>query len=162
MRHIILLAAVLVAIQTQAQTISSSVDEFSGIEVRETSIERLTKGQQVDTYFKFAKAEQVLVLYLDAALQSGNVIFSVRKGDRLQFKLSNGEVVTLNAHKGAVSRRGRVESAAVMYVLDEDAIAALTASNVEKLRIHTSKGAWDEDVKQKHAEVLREALAMLR
>jgi len=162
MRLVTILAALLMAAHIQAQTVSSRVDEFNGIEVVETSIERLTNGSEIDSYFKVARAKEYVMLYLDAAIDNGNTVFSVRKSDRLQFKLTDGTVLTLLPHKGAVSRRGRVESASLMYLLDQEAIAALTSVRVEKMRIYTSRGARNEEVKEKHAATLQNAVGMVK
>lgn len=88
-----------------------------------------------------------IVLYLRMEILSSQAkehYGYIFEGDKLLLKLSNEDVVTLEAGKSELGNvRGSATSYSIFYPIDAELIPQLTAREITKARIHWSKGYMD-------------------
>jgi hypothetical protein len=145
----------------------NKTDEFTNKPVKRTSWETFVSSSTANTHFRFSHVGDIETFDFKIMM---NKVFSIDKDQTIIFKLDNGEVVTIENVDyvitcegcGAVGLAGsEAEGIQTSYLLTSDQIAKLKAHKVLKVRITTTDGYFDEDVKDKNAAKIIAALNLL-
>lgn len=169
MKAIILFFACLLTMAANSQKIvENKVDEFTKHAVKRTDYEKAFqtfKGNMMHVALKKIDSTK----FLSMKLMLGGV-FSIREGQELMFKMKDGSIVSFQNLKyaitcagcGAVSFIGSTgEGIESDYLTDDDKLNKLTAQLITKIRVYTSSGYIEEDVKEKNAIVLQKMLKLI-
>jgi hypothetical protein len=146
----------------------NEIDEFTGNTVKRTSWETFNNNTGFYGHFRISKINNSY--FFDLKMMIGNSVFSINQNDELLFKLSNDDVVTLNnieyslacigcGAKGFAGSQGYGVNTS--YPISIEQIEQLKNSDIVKIRIYTSKGYVESDIKAKHASKINKALTII-
>jgi len=158
-KHIIICILFCVtSLQVFAQKLEENKkDDFSNKSIKRTSWETLYKTLSTESHFSFSKVDSSA--FINVKMMIGKV-FSIDKGDELMLKLDNGDIVKLTciAYEvtcngcGAVGLIGsQAEGLNVAYWLSKDQLDKLKTHKIVKVRINTTDGYVEQDIKEKNA-----------
>jgi len=154
------------------------IDKLSGDTIWSTSKEKLyahgnfltAQGEAVEcSVMRLERSKsKVLILNPQTLNQSGR--FGISRGQKAYLKLSDNTNVTLesstddfgggqNNYTGGIALRSR--SAVGYYDLSDADIKSLKSATLVFLRIETSAGNFDCDIKPKNAELLRKQITLI-
>lgn len=167
MKILTIIALVFIATTTRAQEVKNSVDEFTGTEIKKTEWRYIKQGFGISMAVSFRKINGKKLLF--AAITVGvNDYFSIHKGAELMLKTDSGKVVRLIALEGQIASRGgayidqfagsEAVGVTMIYELKEDDIDILSLEKVIKFRLYTNTGYYDEDIKDKKAIIILNAI----
>lgn len=144
-------------------------DEFTNNVVKRTSWEPLKQTMKDYYFFRITKINEVT--YFDFKMMViGGKVFSINKGQELMFKLSNDEIVKLSNLEYTISCKGcgakglsgsEAEGIQVSYIIEESLLEKLKSGLVVKLRVYTTDGYREEDIKEKNAATIKAALTLV-
>lgn len=153
-----------------AQTLKEDkVDEFTKKSVKRTSWETVCGKGSFYTYAQSSKINDNR--FLTFRIMSNAKVYVVNEGDELMLKLANDSIVSLKVLKRAISCRGCgsigiIGSAAdgieVVFDLKEEIYTYLLLNKVAKMRLQTSSGYIEAELKDKHAEMLIRVLELIK
>jgi len=141
-------------------------DEFTGIHERQTNWEGIGTNNKWTAHVSFLEAEKE-ILYMDIRIiieSLRNNYYSISKGDKMMIKLSNDSVISLTSTAdfscckgcGAVNFFGSgANGISARYQVLDDETDALKKYAVVKIRLYTSKGHLELDLKEKKQEVIK-------
>ena len=146
-------------------------DEFTGSQIIKTDWEFLNNASKgFSAKFRISKINENYYLDLKMMIGSSNPkVFSIHEGDKLMFKLSNDEILELLSESSEVTctgcgSTGLVGSAAqginISYSITEEQFQQLKSTPVAKLRIYTTDGYVENDVKDKHAKTIQKTFQL--
>ena len=147
--------------------VENKVDEFTKTSIKRTSWENLTSSIIYTTYFRFSKINNEL--FFDLKLIDGTV-FYISEGQEIMFKLSNDEILTLNNFKSehtctGCGAKGFVGSTGngiqVSYPLNKEHFELLKKYDVLKIRIYTSEGYREDELKTKNLKKFKKGLSII-
>jgi hypothetical protein len=154
---------------TRAQTLEENkTDDFTNNKVKRTSWETVNETMSFSAYFRISQINSDT--FFDLKLMIGGKVFSVKKDQELMFKLENGEVVKLANLEYTITCKGcgargfigsAAEGAKMSYLIDKDQLEKLKTSKVVKLRIYTSDGYVENDIKEKNSKKIQTAILLL-
>lgn len=154
---------------SNAQKISENyIDDFTKNHIKRTDWEALTFEMKAVTHYRLSKIDDQYFFQLKIML--GDVFFSINENEELMLKLSNEEIVTLKNLKytttcvgcGSTGFNGsKAQGIYVSYNLSNENFQSLKENKVSKIRISTSKGLIDLDIKVKKADTLIEVLKLI-
>lgn len=165
---LILLLALPLASYSQ-ELIENKVDEFTKHKVLRTSWEPLTRTQKLYSFIQISKVNESSYLRIKYTIP--NTIFSIREGDKIMLKLANDSIVSLLYPKSQVSCKGcgvvgismsNHDGVEVSIPLDKDVVDILIKQRISKIRVYTTKGYAEEDVKEKLSENLINELKLVQ
>ncbi len=134
------------------------VDDMTGNTVKRTYWDKLVMAIDYTYYFQLSRINENYYLGLKVLLGS---VSSVDKGDKLILKLENGELVNLYCMEYSISCRGcgaigisgsEMQGIEVDFILTEEVINKLGSKRIIKLRLYTSQGYIENQVKEKNAD----------
>jgi len=168
LRIVIILIFTTFYIQISAQEIvEDKIDEFTKNSVKRTSWEKLVFELDLTAYFRISKINDIFYFDLKAMDQS---VFSIAEGQEIMFKLKNGKIIKLNNLEyaltctgcGAIGYAGSGGiGIKVSYEISKEFLDLLRANQVEKIRIYTSKGYIEKEIKEKFAKKLENAFKLI-
>ncbi len=150
---------------------TNKIDEFTKSAIKETSYESLTSltfNSSVLSYFKFVKVDSIL--YLKLLFATGTKVFSVRKDGEMMLKLSNDSILIFDNLKYTISCEGCgskgitgsvYEGVELSFVVNNSQYNQLKNYKVAKLRIYTTNGYVESEVKDKHSETILKAISLI-
>lgn len=174
MRYIGILLLLFFFTCTSAQTLT--VDELGNDMVKKTSWETLNKSNPKEpatvyyrlTYFNNSYYLDVkMLIYAGIRLQS----FYIDRDEEFIIKLDNGEIITLYCYTRTESCQGcgstgllgsSGEGIYVIYPIDESDLEMLKEHKIVKLRIFTSEGYADCDIKGKDSAKFKRAVNLIK
>lgn len=142
-------------------------DEFTNNLIKRTSWESLSSTFSINAHFRISLIDSLETFDLKVMIDKR---FSIDKDQELMFKLENGEVVKLQNLEavrtcqgcGAVGLKGsEAPGIAALYPLNKDQAEKLKTNKVVKVRIYTTEGYLECDVKDKFAQKINAALGLL-
>ncbi|HTK21201.1 MAG TPA: hypothetical protein VL442_16880 [Mucilaginibacter sp.] len=142
-------------------------DDFTNAAIKRTSWETLTSSLSETAYFRISQVNGSETFDLKLMLYK---IFYIGKDAELSFKLANGEIVTLKNLEYAITCKGcgaagysgsAAEGIQVTYPMSSEQVEKLKANKIVKVRIDTSMGYVEDDIKDKRAEKLIKSLGLL-
>ena len=177
MKKILLTATILLPFMAYSQKLQKPVvDKISGETTLSTSKDKLyvhgnvltQQGEAVECLVE--KKGQVVTLILIPQTLNEKVVFTVAKGQKAYLKSTNGSMVTLASDSYLISD-SKVDQAGgvvysngllrVPYVLSAEDIEKLKTLELSFLRIETSTGNFDCDIKPKYADVIKKQLTLI-
>ena len=164
------LAVALIASIAFSQTLEEDKeDEFTGTSMKRTSWEILTQNMKFSSFIRVSKLDSLL--FLEMKMMKGNVsVFAIGKDDELMLKLENGEVVRLANLEFTTTRKGcgargfsgsSAQGGRVMYPISKEQKSQLLASPVDEIRVYTTKGYMENDVKAKNASWISNSIELV-
>lgn len=164
----ILSLLVLITTFSNAQMIEESqIDEFTGAMVLKTSTETVVANMKKTVFFTCRKVDSTVMLQVKMMM---NQIFSVKEGGMFMLKLVNGEVVTLYNPEFTITCRGcgargfsgsGAEGISLTFYLNNEQVDKLKKNQVSKIRLYTSEGYIEDEIKEKYAPVLPYLLKLI-
>jgi hypothetical protein len=142
-------------------------DDFTHDIIKRTSWESLCSSFTANAHFRISSINGSKTFDLRLML---DMHFFIDGGSTIMFKLGNGNVVTLKNLDyaktckgcGAVGLKGSgAPGIEVSYQLGGDEINQLEADKIVKVRIYTSNGYVDEDIKNKNSDKIEKALSLV-
>ena len=143
------------------------VDEFTGNSIKRTSWEILNQTMKFNAFTRISEINGNV--YLDLKLMTGKV-FAIDEGDEFMLKLNNDEILKLQNLKYEITCTGcgargysgsQAQGLSVVYLLSKDQIDKLLEFGIMKIRIYTTDGYLEEDLKTKNSNVLMNSLKLL-
>jgi len=150
------------------------IDKITGDTTWQTSRERLaakTNFWGSDILFTYAfKTKQRPFLAFSLLNGQGIKIFSINEGNKAIIKMSDGKIISLSA---VTSRTSDVDVAFIgnidtststnlaFYKISVEDLTVLLSGKMSVVRIETSKGNFDYDIKEKNSEVVSKLLSLL-
>jgi len=172
MKNVILLIATLFSVvyySYSQELVENKIDDFTNKAIKRTSWERLFYTNKGNVYFRISNIDNSY--YFDFKYMDGSV-FSVEKGAKLMFKLENDSIYTLENleygitgyGEGAIGFSGSLGMGIKLtYVsLDDTKFEILGNKKAKRLRFYTSKGYIEEDLKPQRAELIPNAIKLVR
>jgi len=150
------------------------IDKITGDTTWRTSRERIctkTNFLGSDILFTYAlKTKATTLLAFSLINGQGPIIFSINEGNKAILKLKDGKIITLTS---LVSRTSDIDFAMIggidassssnlaFYKIDNDAITVLKNGKIAVIRIETSKGNFDYEIKDRNSEIIGKSLALI-
>lgn len=151
----------------------NEVDEFTGHKVKETSWEVFASHTPLDLSKTFGGQFRICRVndsyFFDLRL-SLSPVFSVDKGQVLMFKLDNNDVVQFPCTEYKISKKGGgvsgvkwsgTEGLYVTYIIDKEQLDLIKDYKSVKVRVYTSKGYAECDIKDSDAQKIIKALKLV-
>lgn len=154
---------------TAQRLVENKVDDFTKKAVKKTSWETICRKGSFWTYAQASKVDSFR--YLRFKIMSNYDVYSVNENDELMLKLDNDSIITLKCLKYTISCRGcgsigLVGSAApgieVIFSLNDPEYETLLHRKVVKMRLYTSKGYMEADMKESLSDVLIKELQLIK
>jgi len=142
-------------------------DDFTNAVVKRTSWETLTASLSETAYFRISQINGAESFDLKLMLYK---IFYIGKDAELLLKLANGEVVSLKNLEYTITCKGcgaagfagsAAEGIQVTYPMSSEQVEKLKANKIVKIRINTSMGDVEDDIKDKRAEKIIKSLGLI-
>lgn len=160
-----LLLLVMMPLMFKAQKIKESKkDDMTGTYIIKTSYERITGGVS-SNWIKASVSSYNKSFFLDMNSSFGGAFFIVRKDADITIKLDNDSIIKLKTSSKAEASEGMGgKQAVVSCSLNPDQKQTLTAHGIAKIRIMTSEGYTDFEIKnndiiKKEIELVEKELA---
>jgi len=164
---VLLLATITQSLLAQ-KIVKNEVDEFTGHSVKETSWTTFTSKSKLYSYTRLRKVDNTC--FLGFKMVTKGVVCSVKEGETLFFKLSNNEIMKVTNLDHEITSVG-AGAASVSWSnvlglhlkcsLNKDQIAKLNKHNIVKVRVNTSVGYIEAELKEKQSLKFKKALALL-
>lgn len=150
----------------------NEVDEFTGKQIIETSWELLTKDRKsnIASYSRFRKVDNVLFFDVRMILPYHD-FFTVEEGKVFYIKFSDGEVLKFRNNNlafsgigdGAVGLSGSQANGVYLSfnVINDSSMQKLRDSQIEKIRLYTTDGYMEAEVKEKYSENMNELMSLI-
>jgi hypothetical protein len=171
MKQIIPLLLLSLSVQAQKVT-TDKKDEFTGTEVKETSVEKLAHPVKMSGFaYNFSTKKINGQYFLNLRMMSLNKqVFAIRKDSKLMLLLKNDSIITLLAPEFEVSGKGKAgsglsaqnaEGLRMNYPISEEEIAMILRSDIHKIRVYTSDGYTEQEIKEAGSEKVKKAFGLL-
>ena len=148
--------------------VKNEVDEFTGKIVKETSWETLNKKSELYSYVRFRKVDSTT--YFVFKMMIGNTVYSVDKGEVLYLKFTDNEIVKLSNSEyqlttyggGATGLAGsKMLGVELTCIINKETLLKLEEKTLVKVRVYTSDGYVEAEVKDKQAENFKELAKLI-
>jgi hypothetical protein len=147
----------------------NKVDEFTGRVIKRTSLEYIVNEQPIfgNPFILGVQVERIddlVVLKVELQLSS---VFSIRKDQNLMLKLEEDKMVTLKNNEYVISDRyGDRQIAHINYVIgyineDSETLNLIKNYKAAKLRIYTSDGYIDKEIKEKNQDIIKKCVELV-
>lgn len=172
MKYLLLLFAVSTSAVYSQKLVTNSKDEFTGKIVKQTSVEALAAPFKMTGYrYDFSIKQVDSNCYFNLRLTSlSNSVFSIKDGDQFAIKFQDGSVVELTNTEYAISERGKGSTGlsgsmsfgvSLFMLLSKENIDALLSKKITKVRIYTTDGYSDQDIKSNADKKVKAALKLI-
>lgn len=148
--------------------ITNKTDEFTGNKVKETSVENLAQPLSGFSYrFSFKKINDNL--YFNLRVISHGSVFAIKDGEVLMLKTADS-IIKLSNTEYAISKKGGAggglsssysEGVSLNFRLDNEAIEMIKNKIIQKIRLYTTDGYTEQDIKASADKRVKEALALI-
>lgn len=168
MKWLLIFAFLLPVACISQELIIDKTDEFTKTKILRTSWEPLTRKQ---SFYCFVQASKLNNDHIIAFKINLRRVFSIHEGDAIFLKLANDSIVTLRSTKSRISCRGCAEVGLTTAYMDgielsipisPDTYEILTSSPVTKIRINTSGGYIEEEIKEKAGQMILKELKLVK
>ena len=175
-RSILILTFLFPFIVSAQKLLKPNIDKISGDTTWLTSKEKLylhgnyLTGQGEGVLCWVEKSKGIKVLGLNPQTVNQRDVFSIPKGQKAYLKLGDNTTITLNSltsdignsHVGIAGDYVISGGSAIgFYVLTDEAVQKIKANPVVFVRIETSTGNFDCDIKSKNAELIKKQLELI-
>jgi len=144
------------------------VDSFTNKTVKETSWETLNKKSSLYSYVRFRKVDSIYILGFKMMI--GNKVYSVDEGEVLLFKFMDDEIIKIKNSEyqlttygaGATGLAGsNMLGINLTCVIDKKILEKLKAKPLMEVRVYTSDGYAEAEVKNKQADKFMELASLI-
>jgi len=144
------------------------VDEFTNSRVQETSWVIFSKKLPLYTHIRLRKVNDSYLF--DVKFLGGSKVFSVDKGLVLYLKFDDDEIIKIENSKytiasygaGAIGLIGSQSLGVYLKcIIDKEKLTKLQQKTVVKMRVYTSNGYREVDVKRKYAERFKKLMSLI-
>ena len=160
----------LLSFGTHAQELKEDrVDDFTKTSVKRTSWELAIQTTKLQVALRASKLDSLVYLNV-RMLRWPDKVFAISEGADIMFLMDNDSVVTVQNLKMAISCKGcgarglngsGIEGTETNYALDETKLRLLVKHPLKKIRVYTSAGYLEDEVKEKRADILQKLLQLL-
>jgi hypothetical protein len=166
-----LLAFLFSPLLSTAQKIEENkVDDFTHAKIIRTTWQPIVRklGASVIAHIRVSKIDDQE--YLDLRVM-GSGIISINEGDKLMLKTDKDSIITLSNLKyqiacsgcGAVGFAGSaLQGLDLKFPMSPDKRDFLIMHKLVKIRLYTSGGYWEDDVKERHSIAFIDALKLIK
>jgi hypothetical protein len=146
----------------------NEVDEFTGKTVKETSWQILNKKSALYSYVRFRKVDSTI--YFVFKMMIGNTVYSVDKGEVLYLKFADEEIIKLSNTQyqlttygaGATGLAGsKMLGVELTCIISQEILSKMVEKTLAKVRVYTSDGYVEAEVKEKQAENFMELAKLI-
>jgi hypothetical protein len=146
----------------------NKIDEFTKASVKRTSWETINYSNRLMAYTQINKIDNNY--YLNLKIMSPDKVFSIDKEDELMIKTITDSVITLYNLKyeisctscGSTGLLGSgLQGIEVSYKIPVEIVSYLLTNKIKKLRIYATDGYFEDDIKDKHAEIFIKLLKLV-
>lgn len=174
MKHLLLIALTAIYLPATAQKLAEDEkDEFTGLQVKETSVEKLAHPFKMSGFsYNFAVKKVDDRYYFNLRMMSLNgEVFAIRKDSKFMLRLKNDSVITLLSPSFEVSGKGEAGSGlsassaqgvSIYYPITKQEISLINASEITKIRVYTSDGFTEQDIKEAGSKKVKAAFSLLQ
>ena len=171
MKKILLIIMLLPFVASAQKLLKPSIDKLNGDTVWSTSKEKLYlhgnyltgQGEGVICWVRSYKGSKSLVLNIQTTNQKSYPTMTA--GSKANFKLADNSIVTLTCSNNDYNISGSsvavAGSAFGMYDVSDEDISKLTSGNLMFLRVETTIGNFDCDIKSKNAEMFKKQFLLI-
>lgn len=169
MRSSILLFMLLAGLTINAQNCKyakNEVDKFTNKTILETKQDALGisgMGLGFTSGYSFYKSDDDK--YIKFHFTTTGSLFAIREGDNVMMKLENGEVLSLKFSESVIADssynsmlKTTIHSLKTLVKLTDDDIETFKNNKIVDIRIYTTDGYIDDDVKEKRAVKFQQLL----
>lgn len=157
-----LLLLIFITGQTFSQKlVKDEVDEFTGIAVRETSLERITWSKKLVYSISYTQTDSFYFQSLEIGLPG---VFSMDQNDEIMFKLSDGKIMTFKNMKYGISRTWGTlgwQALTVGMIITQEELNELIENPPVKIRVYTSTGFVEEEVAERYIDIIPNSIELL-
>ena len=172
MKKIIIAFLMLLPLMAYSQKIEKNeVDEFTKKKVISTNWEKLKNGNSLTgenyLYFKVTSINEALAFHLKWIT---NEMLSITEGSELMFKLSNDSIISLSALDSKIAGKGEGSPGFLMSGIlginniytGSDILSLAGDAITTKLRIYTTGGYVDLEIKESDAKKINKAFKLIQ
>lgn len=169
MKKIILLFMMLAGLTMNAQKCKyakNEVDKFTNKTILETKTDAFGIsgiGMGFSSSYSLYKSDDNK--YIKFMFTTTGSVFAISKGEGVMLKLQNGDVVTLDFLESVVSdishntaMKSSVKKITTLVPITDQNIEKFNNSLVTDIRVYTTDGYVDDEVKEKRAKIFQELL----
>ncbi len=153
-----------------AQTLADNkIDEFTNDTIARTSWEHLNYSMKFTAFFRITRINDNVQFDLKLMLGSG-AVFAIDKDQEIMFKLDCGEFVKLQNSAYTITCTGcgakgfagsGAQGIKTSYFISKEELTKLRNYKVVKMRIYTTDGYLEADVKSGTAEKISKAIKLI-
>lgn len=171
MIRLLILINIIPSICFGQKLVENKIDEFTKAYIKQTSWEILNPinfSNKLYAFTSFRKIDSTYFLDFKITLRNGPV-FSINQGDELMFKTSDS-VISLSNSEYQISCTGcgvkgingsGLEGVKVTYKIPANDIFYLLNNKIKKIRVYTSDGYVEDEIKDKNAEMFIKQLKLV-
>lgn len=168
MKRLLFCLLILPVVCVSQELTINKTDEFTKAKILRTSWEPLTRKQAFYCFVQAGKLDNDHLLAFKINLRR---VFSIHEGDAIFLKLANDSIVTLRSTKSKISCRGCAEVGLTTAYMDgielsipiaPDTYELLTSSPLVKIRINTTGGYIEEEIKEKAGQLIIKELKLVQ
>ncbi len=146
----------------------NKVDEFTKAFVKRTSWETINFSNNFLAYSRISKIDNIY--YLDVKVTLSDAVFSIEKDDKLMIKTVTDSIITIFNLKYQISCTGcgakgligsGLEGIEVSYPIPSEMVLYLLTNKIKALRLYTTDGYVEHDIKDKNAQTFIKQLKLV-
>lgn len=153
-----------------SQTITeNNIDEFTKNKVVRTTWEPICKSKNIYAHVRGSKINDIYTL--DIKIMNGGSVFAIKNGPNIMFKSISDSVIVLDVPKyeiscrgcGAINIIGSDGQGVALYIpIEKEVVEYLIKNPVKKMRIYTTDGYVESDLKEKFQETLSNIFRLIK
>lgn len=152
--------------------VTNKTDEFTGKKVKETSVETLARPLKMSGFsydFTFKKVDEDLFFKLKI-MSLSNSVFAIKDGGVFMIKMEDDSIISLSNSEYTISKTGggssgfsgsAVQGATLYFPVSKQYADLLKSKKIVKVRIYTTEGYSEQDVKSNADKKIKAALALI-
>lgn len=168
-KYILIVAIAITAFNAKGQKLDKpDIDKITGDTTLRTKIQVLANPFAIIQHAitaNIAKTKNFMLLYFH--LQDGmDIYYSISRGDKAIIKFTDGKLLeisaAIDAHSSIISYGSPVATGCdVSYDLTDGDIETLKNNKISVIRIETTKGPFDYDIKDGKSEIIKKQLELI-
>lgn len=151
--------------------VTNSTDEFTGKKIKETSVENLAQPFKMGGFaYKFSFKRVNDNMYFNLRVMSlSNSVFAIKDGEVLMLKTAD-TVLKLSNTDYAISKKGGAgsgvfssgsEGVSLYFPFNNEMVEMIKNKPIIKLRLYTTDGFSEQDIREAAAKKVKDALALI-
>lgn len=158
-------------ITSSAQKIvKNTIDEFTKSKIVNTDYEALKQSFKASWQYRFRLVDNTLILDLVVVL-GGGTVFSVKEGQKFMLKMKDEQIITLENHEYTITSRSGAYAGSfggsnamgltLHFIVNKEQQEILNTGELSKIRLYTSDGYIEDEIKSNKAETFRQCLNLI-